>query len=59
MQIGPGLVILGGHIFLIFMYLRMSGTALTASSPRVAAVAAIVTAVMYPSVRITCLLFVS
>jgi hypothetical protein len=35
----------------------MSGNDMTASSPRAAAVAAMVTAVMYPSVRIVCLLF--
>jgi hypothetical protein len=35
----------------------MSGTDLAASSPRAAAAAAVVTAVMYPSVRIACLLF--
>ena len=46
-----------GHIFLIFRYCCMSGNDVTASSPRAAAAAAIVTAVMYPSVRIVCLLF--
>jgi hypothetical protein len=56
---GTWLVILRGHIFLIFKYFRMSGNAMTASSPRAAAVAAMVTAVMYPSVRIACLLFFS
>jgi hypothetical protein len=44
-----------GHIFLIFKYCRMSGADLTASSPRAEAAAAIVIAVMYPSVRIACL----
>ena len=45
-----------GHIFLIFRYRRMSGTDMTASTPRVAAAAIKVTAVMYPSVRIAGLL---
>jgi hypothetical protein len=53
---GPGLV---GHIFLIFKYLRISGKEVTASSTRAAAAAVVVTAVMYPSVRIVCLLFFS
>ncbi len=44
------------HIFLIFKYCRMSGTDMTASSPRAATAAAMVTAVMYPSVRTACLL---
>src|SRR5512135_2457594 len=44
-----------GHTFLIFKYCRMSGNDMTVSSPRAAA-AAMVTAVMYPSVRIVCLL---
>ena len=55
---GWGLVI-PGHMFLIFRYRRTSGTDLTASSPRAAAAAAIVTAVMFPSVRIACLLLLS
>jgi hypothetical protein len=53
----PGLGKPGGHIFLIFRYCRMSGNDMTASSPRAAAAAAVVAAVMYPSVRIVCLLF--
>ena len=48
-----------GHIFLIFKYRRISGNDMTARSPRVAAAAAMVTAEMYPSVRIVCLLFFS
>jgi hypothetical protein len=48
-----------GHIFLIFRYRRMSGNDVTARSPRAAAVAAMVIAEMYPSVRIACLLFLS
>jgi hypothetical protein len=48
-----------GHIFLIFRYCRMSGNDMTARSPRPAAAAAMVIAVMYPSVRIACLLFFS
>jgi hypothetical protein len=56
---GRGMVILGGHIFLIFKYWRMSGNDVTASSPRAAVAAAMITAVMYPSVRIACLLFFS
>jgi hypothetical protein len=47
------------YIFLIFMYRRMSGNDMTASSPMAAAVTAMVTAVMYPTVRIVCLLFFS
>ena len=53
----PGLGKPRGHIFLIFRYCRMSGNDMTASSPRAAAAAAMVTAVMYPSVRMVCLLF--
>lgn len=45
-----------GHIFLIFKYRRMSGNDISVSSPRAAAAAAMVTAMMYPSVRIVCLL---
>jgi hypothetical protein len=50
-------VIVGGHIFLIFKYLRMSGNDVTASSPSAAVAAVMVTAVMYPSDRIVRLLF--
>ena len=46
-----------GHIFLIFRYCRMSGNDMTASSSRAAAAAAMVTAVIYPSARVVCLLF--
>jgi hypothetical protein len=48
-----------GHIFLIFKYRRRSGNDMTASNPRAAVAAAMVTAVMYPSVRIACLLLFS